>query len=66
MTKKYYDEPTMVRFLDEGNEGYDYGIAFGEKIVCACCGGVLEQDDLLFVEELGHWIDFDYAIRATD
>ena len=41
--KSHYNEPTMVSFLEDdgyGNIEIVYGIAYGDVIICSCCGGV--------------------------
>lgn len=40
-----FDVPTQVAFWD--NDGmYRAGIAYGEEIICACCGGVQEIKEI--------------------
>ena len=48
---KYYDEPTLVCFLEPDTEGsieecLVVGIAYCGEIICGCCGGVSELEDL--------------------
>ena len=74
----FYVEPTMVKFLDPNyfeddvnyenseseNEYWLSGIAYKDEIICGCCGGVFNIEELiedygeekLKFEELG-WID---------
>jgi hypothetical protein len=59
--KTYYELPTMVKFEDPDNDGWLYGIAYKEEIICACCGGTfdiaeLNEDGLEIVEM--DWINF--------
>lgn len=66
--KSYYNEPTMVSFLDEDEDGNIeriYGIAYNDVIICSCCGGVFlitrviemaEENDIEFEEH--DWIPF--------
>lgn len=66
--KSYYNEPTMVSFLDEDEDGNIeriYGIAYNEVIICSCCGGVFlitsviemaEENDIEFEEY--DWVPF--------
>ena len=51
MRKNYFDTPTQVRYYDDG--AYAVGIAFGEVVICACCGGVT------FLEEICEHADED-------
>lgn len=58
--RDFYDEPTMVKFLDpnyfEDGANYDYreegeeywlgGIAYQDCIICGCCGGTFAIDEL--------------------
>lgn len=43
--KIFYDVPTQVLF-NEG-DGWSAGIAFEDKVICACCGGVFPIEDLI-------------------
>lgn len=43
--KTYYNEPTQVLFHDES--GWNAGIAFEDKIICACCGAVYSIESLI-------------------
>lgn len=36
----YFLVPTQVRFWDYTNGRYHGGIAYGNEIICGCCGGV--------------------------
>ncbi len=42
------DMPRQVRWTDFDSETGDviYGIQFGDKIICACCGGIFSIDEL--------------------
>ena len=45
---KYFDEPKQVIFADPDNEGeWLAGIAYKDEIICACCGGVFEVEDVI-------------------
>lgn len=83
--KHYYEMPTMVKFLDpyyelmagetEKDRPWLAGIAFGEYVICGCCGGLMELSELfefaagdeeyepfdLQFEEMS-WIDIKEAI----
>ena len=43
---KYFDVPTQVVFYDVDSDCWKSGIAWGENIICACCGGVIEIDEI--------------------
>lgn len=49
--KHYYEVPTQVKVIDvnsedEGEYCYFGGIAYRNEIICGCCGGIFEIDDL--------------------
>lgn len=60
--KMYFDEPTQVIWYDEeGNR--QFGIAYKDEIICACCGGVYKIEDILLrqpqtIKEWKYWVDF--------
>ena len=69
----FFETPTQVKFLDDAEDELKYkgGIAYGDVIVCGCCGGVVEISDLLecFSEQEANliiipleWIDVSEAI----
>ena len=73
MEKMYFDEPKQVVFADPDNEGeWLVGIAYKDEIICACCGGVFEIEDVInSVEDpekaifpYADWIDFRYEITG--
>lgn len=43
---KYFDVPTQVVFYDHDGNNWKSGIAWGGNIICACCGGVIEIDEI--------------------
>lgn len=47
MRKLYFDAPTQIAFWDEEQELYVGGIAYGDEIICGCCGGVLEIKEIM-------------------
>ena len=57
--KHYYEQPTQVRFRDpnyelmnketEEDRPWISGIAYGEYVICGCCGGLIELADLFEV-----------------
>ena len=71
--KSYFDEPKQVVFADPDNCGeWLTGIAYKDEIICACCGGVFEIEDVLDmanveginnpIHEYGEWIDISTEI----
>lgn len=64
MSTKYFDKPTQVVFRDPDNEeGFIGGIAYRDEIICGCCGGIFELnevEDLLSID----WIDISDSIRG--
>ena len=46
----YFNSPTQVSFVDTNLEPEDWmhlgGIAYQDRIICGCCGGVLELTDI--------------------
>lgn len=71
--KKYYEEPTMVKFLDPNYTNIDGepfidiekeedipeigGIAYHDVIICGCCGGTFEIDG--YTEEEWNYLKFE-------
>lgn len=48
MTKNYFEVPTQVVFVDPDAEGnWLSGIAYRNEIICGCCGGVFEIEDVI-------------------
>lgn len=48
--KNYFPTPRQVMFIDptdSSDNKYAYGIAFGDKIICGCCGGVFEVEEII-------------------
>ena len=45
---KFYEKPKQVIFADPENPGdWLAGIAFHDCIICSCCGGVFEIEDVI-------------------
>lgn len=74
----FYDLPTQVKFVDFDSEDGLYwigGIAFEDKIICGCCGGVFEISDIYDeANEIGfegepiqelRWIDISEEIKGN-
>lgn len=57
-----YEIPTQVLFIDD--EGYSrVGIAYGDEIICACCGSIFEVDETPVYQEMSIWTDFSEFIK---
>ena len=46
MKHEQFDIPTQVVFYDHDGDCWKSGIAYGGIIICACCGGVIEIDEI--------------------
>lgn len=42
-----FERPTQVAFYNIENDCYDAGIAYGDEIICLCCGGIISIEELL-------------------
>ena len=52
-----FERPTQVAFYNVEDRRYDAGIAYGDEIICMCCGGVISIDELLEeVAEVEPWV----------
>lgn len=64
MATKYFERPTQVLFRDPDNtEEFISGIVYRDEIICGCCGGIFELNevsDLLPID----WIDISDSIRG--
>ena len=81
-----FDVPTQVKFVDFGiapadNDGeilWLGGIAYGNEIICGCCGGIILLEDLYAdyedlkseypnlespIEIYDYWVDFNDFIK---
>ena len=50
LKNKWYDTPTQVIFIPQG-ECPCAGIAYHDEVICGCCGGVFCMDEVLIVKE---------------
>ena len=41
-----FDVPTQVAFWDFDGEHWTGGIAYGDTIICGCCGGIVEISEV--------------------
>ena len=51
MIKRYFDEPTQVKYWNGEDEGYCGGIAYKDEVICACCGAIVEISDIFDLAE---------------
>lgn len=59
---KDFEKPTQVMFIDDDNETC-FGIAFGDTVICGCCGSTFDVSEVEIVQTL-EWIDISDAIRG--
>lgn len=63
MENSNFDKPTQVLFYDEENFGEKRaGIAFENRVICACCGYVFNLDEVEIIKTL-KWVDFTEYIK---
>ena len=61
--RKSFERQTQVKFCEIGvEESIEYGIAYNDEVICACCGCIFELDEIEILEEYEDWIDFKYEI----
>ena len=41
-----FDEPTQIAFWDYDGCHWNGGIAYGTEIICGCCGGIIDIDEI--------------------
>ena len=46
-TPLYYKTPCQVRFYDVYDGIWRGGLAYQDKILCGCCGGILNIQDII-------------------
>lgn len=57
--RKSFERPTQVKFCEIGvEESIEYGIAYNDEVICACCGCTYELDEIEILEEYEDWVDF--------
>ncbi len=49
MNKSYFEKPTQVKFVEPHVEEVAWlaGIAYRDEVICGCCGGVFEIDEIV-------------------
>lgn len=73
MAKKF-TVPTQVRFWDYDNRKYMGGIAYGNEVICGCCGGTFLIDEIYEFAPEGvdpltaydYWVDISEEIKGDD
>ena len=64
MDNRYFDSPKQVMFADLDNPGrWNVGIAYKDEIICACCGGIFNIDE---VYELADDLSIENAIHPYE
>lgn len=65
----YYEVPEMVKFWDIDGDHYIGGIAYQDKVICGCCGGTFDIEEIYEFAPDGiepvqkmKWIDISEAI----
>lgn len=56
----FYERPTLVFFDHYSN--VNYGIAYRDKIICCCCGVIIDVDEVCIEEQLDHWVNLNESI----
>ena len=51
MKKRYFYVPTQVKYWNGEEEEYCGGIAYKDEVVCACCGAIVEIEDICDLAE---------------
>ena len=46
MKYNYFEVPTQVKFWDVDGDHYIGGIAYRDKIICGCCGGIFDISEI--------------------
>lgn len=61
----FYPLPVQVKFsfdIGDGEKEILYGIAYQDEVICACCGGVFEIEEVTILDDLT-WENFTSAIK---
>lgn len=71
--KKYFDVPKQVMWYDYSGNHWASGIAYCGEIICSCCGGIEEIEDIYGfapdhienpIVEFEDWIDLSNEIQG--
>ena len=66
--KNFYEKPIQVAFIEKGDDAdnsVNYGIAFQETVICACCGYIFNLAEVVIVKEL-YWVSFKDEIKENE
>lgn len=76
MKYDYFNVPTQVKFWDHNGGHYIGGIAYRDEIICGCCGGIFNINEIyqFASSELDNnpiilthrWKSIDYEICGED
>ena len=71
-----FEKPCQVVFADPDEKGWLCGIAYGEEIICGCCGSIFEIADIVeaamergcrqAIYPYDEWIDITEAIAGGE
>lgn len=69
-----FNNPTQVAFWDSEGSRYIGGIAYGTEIICGCCGGTVEINEVYEFAPCGvtpivvykNWVPFDEEFIGDD
>lgn len=50
-------ETKQVKFMDEEGEIFGGILVDGEYIICGCCGGVIEWNEVTILEKYNNWVN---------
>ena len=66
--KDYYSYPTQVRWGEMDDDGHleeYFGIAYQDKIICACCGESVDlNEDYVYIFDELKWVDIADTIKG--
>ena len=69
LNRDFYSIPTQVRWgemQDNGEIDEYFGIAYQDKVICACCGFPADlNNEYIYVFEEFEWVDISDAIEGT-
>lgn len=60
--KTYFEKPVQVAYWDVAGDHYVGGIAYHDEIICGCCGGVMEVEEVIEFAPEGVAPIVEYAI----
>ena len=75
MVYEQFDKPTQVVFWDNKENCWCAGIAYGGIIICGCCGGIFEIEEIYEcapeyiykpVRPYDDWVDFADTIMGIE